>query len=262
MTVIDAVGRDARSILPGLQGGSPASGGQVASQPFSRTELTPGHLVRHHGAWAVITGIRHDGPHGITTAGLIDARNTLHQITLYGPQTAEARTDTEIDADTLYKLIRYLVRKLCDDCYEAVTGLFAECQDYCSLPLDHAGTCDPRRETDEPCDRCGRTGSRLTEHEPQDDDEAAACQPVIATGPASAASPAGLAEAAPGGRVYFLNPATMAAALGELARRVPGAGDAEAAVMLLGLLSRARAHCSCCTGNQCECGGTALAGGA
>jgi hypothetical protein len=70
------------------------------------------------------------------------------------------------------------VRKLCDDCYEEVTGLRAECLDLCSLSLDHAGLCHPRKETDQPCDRCGETGHRLTAHEPQDALQAADCLPL------------------------------------------------------------------------------------
>ncbi len=72
---------------------------------------------------------------------------------------------------------RYAARRLCDDCDEEVTGTPACCQDQCSLRPDHAGLCHPRRETDQPCDRCGRTGSRLTWREPQDDEEAASCLP-------------------------------------------------------------------------------------
>ena len=68
--------------------------------------------------------------------------------------------------------------RLCDGCYEAVTGLRAECLDLCSLSLSHAGLCDPRAETDQPCERCGETGHRLTEYEPQDAVEAAACLPL------------------------------------------------------------------------------------
>ncbi len=70
------------------------------------------------------------------------------------------------------------VRKLCDDCYEQVTGLRAECLDLCSLSLDHAGLCHPRTETDQACQRCGETGHRLTEHEPQDAVQAADCLPL------------------------------------------------------------------------------------
>ena len=72
----------------------------------------------------------------------------------------------------------FAVRKLCDGCYEQVTGLRAECLDLCSLSLNHAGLCDPRTETDQPCERCGETGHRLTEHEPQDAVQAAACLPL------------------------------------------------------------------------------------
>jgi hypothetical protein len=72
----------------------------------------------------------------------------------------------------------FAVRKLCDGCYEQVTGLLAQCLDLCSLRLDHAGLCDPRTETDQPCERCGETGHRLTEHEPQDAEQAAACLPL------------------------------------------------------------------------------------
>jgi hypothetical protein len=75
-------------------------------------------------------------------------------------------------------LFLFAVRKLCDDCYEQVTGLRAECLDLCSLSLDHAGLCHPRTETDQPCDRCGETGHRLTEHEPQDAVQAADCLPL------------------------------------------------------------------------------------
>jgi hypothetical protein len=75
-------------------------------------------------------------------------------------------------------LFLFAVRKLCDDCYEKVTGLLAECLDLCSLRLEHAGLCHPRTETDQPCDRCGETGHRLTEHEPQDVVEAADCLPL------------------------------------------------------------------------------------
>lgn len=71
----------------------------------------------------------------------------------------------------------WVPRNLCDECFEEVTGDISQCQDACRLALSHAGRCDPRRESDQPCDRCGRTGSRLTEHEPQDDEEAASCLP-------------------------------------------------------------------------------------
>lgn len=71
----------------------------------------------------------------------------------------------------------WAARRLCDGCLEEVTGTPASCQDGCSLRLDHAGLCDPRRENDQPCDRCGSTGRRLTRHEPQDDEEAASCLP-------------------------------------------------------------------------------------
>jgi hypothetical protein len=54
---------------------------------------------------------------------------------------------------------------LCDECYELVTGLLAECQDHCSLDLDHDGQCGPRaarsESRQESCDWCGRT-DRLT----------------------------------------------------------------------------------------------------
>jgi hypothetical protein len=70
------------------------------------------------------------------------------------------------------------VRNLCDDCYEHVTGLHAECLDLCSLRLDHAGLCGPRTETGQPCDRGGETGHRLTAHQPQDALEAADCLPL------------------------------------------------------------------------------------
>jgi hypothetical protein len=75
-------------------------------------------------------------------------------------------------------LFLFAERKLCDDCYEQVTGLPAECLDLCSLSLNHAGLCDPHTETDQPCDRCGETGHRLTEHEPQDAVQAADCLPL------------------------------------------------------------------------------------
>lgn len=31
---------------------------------------------------------------------------------------------------------------VCDDCYEERVGMIAECEDYCSLPLDHTGPCE------------------------------------------------------------------------------------------------------------------------
>lgn len=71
------------------------------------------------------------------------------------------------------------IRNLCDDCYKRVTGLLAECQDFCSLRLDHAGLCAERNEVDQPCHRCGEMGHRLTAHEPQDEDEEAASRPGI-----------------------------------------------------------------------------------
>lgn len=53
--------------------------------------------------------------------------------------------------------------RLCDECWEAGTGLRAECQDVCSLPLDHAGVCAPHPDGGKTtCDRCGRA-DRLTE---------------------------------------------------------------------------------------------------
>ena len=56
---------------------------------------------------------------------------------------------------------------LCDPCFEAVTGLLAECQDNCSLHLDHTGLCGPYRQPGpEDCQRCGAVG-RLTHAGPQ-----------------------------------------------------------------------------------------------
>lgn len=57
---------------------------------------------------------------------------------------------------------------LCDECWEAGTGLRAECADFCSLGLNHYGLCDehPRAGTPTACQNCGRTG-RLHEQEAQ-----------------------------------------------------------------------------------------------
>jgi hypothetical protein len=76
----------------------------------------------------------------------------------------------------------FAAAKLCDDCYEHVTGLCAECLDLCRLSLNHAGLCHPRKETDQSCQRCGETGHRLTEHEPQDAAQAVACLPLDVPG--------------------------------------------------------------------------------
>ena len=50
---------------------------------------------------------------------------------------------------------------LCDTCYEQQSGLFAECQDGCSKPLDHEGTCHGRSDEPQQCQRCGAS-DRLT----------------------------------------------------------------------------------------------------
>lgn len=77
--------------------------------------------------------------------------------------------------------LRFAAVKLCDPCFEEITGELAQCQDSCGISLDHAGLCDPYTETAEPCTRCGESGPRLTLVEPRDAGQAAACQPVTMT---------------------------------------------------------------------------------
>jgi hypothetical protein len=51
---------------------------------------------------------------------------------------------------------------LCDPCYEELTGDLSQCQDGCSISLDHTGECHSRPRTGQSdCDRCGQT-DRLT----------------------------------------------------------------------------------------------------
>lgn len=56
---------------------------------------------------------------------------------------------------------------LCDECWEAATGLLAECQDGCNLSLSHHGECGPYpagMRSQDRCDNCGTIG-RLTRTE-------------------------------------------------------------------------------------------------
>lgn len=63
---------------------------------------------------------------------------------------------------------------LCDRCWEAGTGLLAECQDVCDLDLDHAGECAPYpMPGPEACQRCGNR-DRLTRITASDLDYSAA----------------------------------------------------------------------------------------
>ena len=224
MTVISALGSNGRSILPGLQGASPARG-LVASESVPRTRLVPGHLVRHHGGWAVITDIRHDGIHGITTAGLLGAlAHPAPDHACMGPSQPRSAPTPEIDPARLHKLIRYATRKLCDDCYQAASpACWLNARTTATCHSTMPGLCHPHRETDERCDRCGRTGGRLTAHEPQDDDGGRRVPARHRHRPA-AASPAGPARSRPRRRgVYFLNPATWPPRWPSCPCRVPGA---------------------------------------
>jgi hypothetical protein len=49
---------------------------------------------------------------------------------------------------------------LCDGCYQAATGLIAECEDGCPRDLDHAGLC--LRDGPDDCQWCGQA-DRLRE---------------------------------------------------------------------------------------------------
>ncbi len=103
MIVIPALTEDGRNALADLEGASPG-GGFVTSRPAARTELVPGHIVRHHGAWMAVTDIRHNGIHGLTRASLVDASGCLTTCVLVGSQAAVIRTDTRIDPGTLHKI--------------------------------------------------------------------------------------------------------------------------------------------------------------
>jgi hypothetical protein len=54
---------------------------------------------------------------------------------------------------------------LCDPCWEAGTGLRAECADYCSLDLNHDGLCDDREHAGvlTECEFCGKEDRLTTE---------------------------------------------------------------------------------------------------
>src|SRR5258708_22611576 len=44
---------------------------------------------------------------------------------------------------------------LCDDCFADLTGQEPECEDGCSLDLDHMGVCAPRAADTDACTECG-----------------------------------------------------------------------------------------------------------
>ncbi len=99
--VIEALTKDGRNVLADLDGGL------VTSGRVPRTQISPGDIVRHHGAWTAVTDVRHDGIHGITTAIVVDAAGILALCILAGSDSAEARTDTRIDPGTLYQIFAH-----------------------------------------------------------------------------------------------------------------------------------------------------------
>lgn len=60
--------------------------------------------------------------------------------------------DPDWDGTEFFGLVA-AVLLLCDGCFEAVTGLLAECADDCARPLDHHGGC--LREVPTECQWCG-----------------------------------------------------------------------------------------------------------
>jgi hypothetical protein len=59
-------------------------------------------------------------------------------------------------------------RPVCDEDYEKLTGLLAECQPCCNLSLSHHGPCHPKRQTVVACAECGTTTARITLLDVQD----------------------------------------------------------------------------------------------
>jgi hypothetical protein len=104
MITIDALGKDGRNILRDLDGASP-TGGFVRSESRPRTSLVPGDVVREAGAWAVVSDVRHNGVHGITSLAVITADGETVRHTLVLSDVADVRTDARIDPDTLWKLV-------------------------------------------------------------------------------------------------------------------------------------------------------------
>jgi len=103
MITIDALLKDGRSALSDLEGASP-SGGFVTSESRPGRTLLPGDVVRSCGAWHVVTDVRHNGVTGVTHAVIADFVGMTSVVLLASGESAEVRSDTRIDPDTLWKL--------------------------------------------------------------------------------------------------------------------------------------------------------------
>jgi hypothetical protein len=104
MITVNALLTDGRSALWDLAGASP-TGGFVRSKSVARTELVPGDVIRDCGAWTVVTDVRHNGIHGVTTAALLTAAGETLIRTFTSSDGADRRLDARIDPDSLYTLV-------------------------------------------------------------------------------------------------------------------------------------------------------------
>lgn len=103
MIMIDAVGKNGRSILPDLDGASP-TGGFVRTEWRTQYDLRPGDVLRDASGWAVIAGLAHDGILGVSTVALITADGQMTRRTLAACGGAEVRADARINPGSLWKL--------------------------------------------------------------------------------------------------------------------------------------------------------------
>lgn len=199
---VDALGKDGKSILGDLQGGSP-TGGLVRSESAPHPVLLPGMILRTSGGWAVVLTVHHYGVQGYSEVEYLGENLPVVRRSHFAGQSVEVRTDVLIAADSLYKLtmaksnqrcaycrsaegpfdkintagnlacrnvklcqIRQTVQRgpalVCDDCYKLATGLLAECQDGCARTLDHPGVCLNSSSDGSACVGCAATDERLT----------------------------------------------------------------------------------------------------
>ena len=102
MIEIDALLTTGQPALVDLHGASP-SGGMVRTESRPGRRLLPGDVIRHCGAWVVVADVRHNGITGLTTVGAFTRDNEVVRETYTG-DSAEVRTDTRIDPDSLWRL--------------------------------------------------------------------------------------------------------------------------------------------------------------
>jgi hypothetical protein len=100
---VSAVGKDGQSVLPDLQGASPA-GGMVRSGSVPHTTLLPGQVIRWLGSWMVVLTVCHYGVQGYSWTELVGPDGIVYRRSLYAGESVEVREDVRIDPNTLWKL--------------------------------------------------------------------------------------------------------------------------------------------------------------